>query len=66
MVDHAKTLTIGELCQRWQISRWSLRRMRRAGEGPAYFVIEIDGSQSIRYLLSSVKEFEGRQQGGQA
>ena len=66
MVDHAKTLTISELCQRWQVSRWTLQRMRRAGGGPTYFVIDIEGSQSVRYLLSSVEEFESQQREAEA
>ena len=52
------TLTVGDLCERWRVSRWTLHRMRREGRGPAYLVIEVGDRTSIRYLLSSVEQFE--------
>lgn len=49
-----RLLTAKEVAERWKVSAWCLRKMRIAGEGPAF----IPFRNSARYKLSVIVEFE--------
>jgi hypothetical protein len=52
-------LTQSDLCKRWNVTRWTLRKMRREGSGPPYFEIETnEKSPIIRYPMSGIEAYE--------